>query len=166
MTPQDDADYFHMARALYWATKSNDPSTQNGAVISSNKTAAIVYGYNDWPEGVKGTWERPDKYDYCEHAERAAIYCAALNGIATYDTTMYCPWAACADCARGIVVSGIRELVRLPFNNDTLVMGGKWGPSCIRGDQIMREGGVIIREIELSRPVGITLRRDGKDLEF
>ena len=48
---------------------------------------------------------------YVEHAEHAAIYEAARIGTPTEGATLICPWAACADCARAIMFSGIAQLV-------------------------------------------------------
>lgn len=108
------------------ATASDDPSTQNCAVLAMHDkynprawseewtpfydTLAI----NDLPSGVHDTparWERPLKYQVVEHAERNAIYRAANCGIRTDSLTMVCPWAACADCARAIIQAGIIRLI-------------------------------------------------------
>jgi dCMP deaminase len=76
----------------------------------------IVEGYNDFPDGVIETdvrRERPTKYLYTEHAERAALYKALRTGV---DLTRYMIAVTqypCADCARGIILSGI-ELVVVP----------------------------------------------------
>lgn len=120
----------------YWVAfnQSTDPSTQNGAVIvsaaprmlgspSTDPTSYVqteipcfdsVESANFFPTGVKESkerWERPLKYSYVEHAERNAIYLAASQGFKTEGATMYCAWASCADCARGIIQSKIKKLV-------------------------------------------------------
>lgn len=111
-----------LSEAYQLATKSPDPSTQNGAIIVSalwreqKPQGTFVYGrgYNTFPPKVKSSNERltrPLKYSYIEHAERSAIYDAAIFGKELRGTTMFVPWAACADCARGIICSGISELV-------------------------------------------------------
>lgn len=97
------------------ASKSIDPSTQNGALIVNEETQEIISsGHNRFPKDVQcfdDRWERPLKYKYIEHAERNSIYDAVKNGVSTNGLTMFCPWAACADCARGIIEAGIKKLV-------------------------------------------------------
>jgi len=92
---------------------ATDPSTQNGAIIISTDGRGS-YGANHFPKNVVESterWKRPLKYQFVEHAERNAIYAAAKEGIPTEGATMYCPWAACTDCMRGIIQCGIKKLV-------------------------------------------------------
>lgn len=89
---------------------SEDRSTKVGAVIVNKRNRIISVGYNGFPTGVidKDTrHERPNKYDFTEHAERNAIYNAERSLV---DSTLYldtfpCP---CVDCARAIIQSGIK----------------------------------------------------------
>lgn len=94
---------------------SNDPSTQNGAILVDPRTGQVrVRAANRFPEGVVESyerWQKPLKLQFVEHAERNAIYAAAKQGIRTDGLTMYCPWFACADCARGIIQAGIKKVV-------------------------------------------------------
>jgi dCMP deaminase len=95
------------------ATKSPDPSTQNGAVIPAHNNV-VLQACNEFPNGVKyaqGRLERPLKYSFIEHAERRAIYEAARLGVSIHGCTMYAPWFACSDCARAIICSGIKRVV-------------------------------------------------------
>lgn len=156
-----------IARLLFFAfelaLRSPDPSTQNGAVVVDPAKRTIGAGCNEFPSGVGYSderWERPGKYQWIEHAERNAIYTAAFRGSATGNATMVCPWAACADCARAIVQSGISRLIRLPFPLDA--SGERWRQSCEVGDTIMREAGVEI--IEFAGGIGHVspIRRDGQ----
>lgn len=106
------------------ATRSPDPSTQNGAIIpfsvsctggmGASQNTWVVEACNTFPEGVKNLPERlqrPLKYNFIEHAERGAILAAARKGFGLYGKTMYVPWFACSDCARAIICSGIRKVV-------------------------------------------------------
>jgi len=157
-----------MVRALEAATESPDPSTQNGAVLVYQSPVSDDLTYvadcNRFPDGVEYSderWERPIKYKYVEHAERNAIFRAAKIGIPTLGTTLVCPWAACSDCARAIVQAGVTTLVRLPFNNEAT--GAHWHDDCLVGDEIFREGGVEIVELNPAELKNVpTLRRDGK----
>src|SRR6266576_1463492 len=84
------------------ASKSPDTSTQIGACIvspvgeikfSTMTHNGFVRGWNPTPED----YERPRKYLVTEHAERRALYKAALNGIPLLGSTLYSTWAACTD---------------------------------------------------------------------
>jgi len=156
----------HMHRAYLQAQYSHDPSTQNGAVLLDS-FGIVSFGVNNFPSGVEESsdrWERPKKYSFIEHAERTAIFNVARMGYCTTGTTLVCPWAACADCARAIVVSGVARLVRVSSGDNT---HARWDESVAWGDEIMREGGVEIIEIDYEHPEGevpIKLRRNGEIL--
>lgn len=96
---------------VYWvASKSKDPKTKIGAIIVKDKRI-VSTGYNGIPIGVNDDVEsrhqRPHKYKWYEHGERNAIYAAAKFGINTEGATLYTNALPCADCARGIIQSGI-----------------------------------------------------------
>lgn len=94
------------------AAESADPRTQNGAIIRS-RNGAVISAANQLPPIVT-TPDRlahPTKYSYMEHAERHAIYRAARAGISTDGATLYCPWFACSDCARAIILAGVTRVV-------------------------------------------------------
>ncbi len=98
----------------YAAFRSDDDSTQNGSLlILSDKS--FVGGANHFVDGVQRTperLERPEKYNYFVHAERDAIFNAALLGYSgTSEATLYCTWYACTDCARAIIQCGIRRVI-------------------------------------------------------
>lgn len=96
------------------AKESEDPSTQNAALLVNDAGNILVADINRFPDGVitsKERWERPLKYKFVEHAERNVCYISAKQGIKTEGLTMVCPWAACSDCARAIIQSGIIRLV-------------------------------------------------------
>lgn len=96
------------------AKESKDPSTQNAALLVNDTGRVLVADINRFPESVitnKERWERPLKYKFVEHAERNVCYISAKQGIKTEGLTMVCPWAACSDCARAIIQSGIIRLV-------------------------------------------------------
>jgi dCMP deaminase len=91
---------------------SPDPSTRVGAIIRTTDNT-IISGCNHLPPGMEDIdlSDRALKYKVIEHAERDVIYKAVRRGLCLQDATMYCPWAACCDCARAIVLSGIKEVV-------------------------------------------------------
>lgn len=96
--------------------KSKDRRTQIGAVIVGVNNEIVSTGYNSFPRGIKDDVEErqigPEKYFWFEHAERNAIYNAALIGASTRDCVMYVTSGVpCPDCTRGIINSGIKKVI-------------------------------------------------------
>jgi len=92
--------------------KSVDPSTRVGAIVITQRRNEHYYGVNKLTPGIIiDLSNRELKYKYIEHAERDAIFKATMAGESLLGATMYCPWAACCDCARAIILSGIQEVV-------------------------------------------------------
>jgi dCMP deaminase len=146
------------------AAKSHDPHTQNGAVIAAPDAIALVAS-NQVPAGLWASPDRltrPAKYDYIEHAERAAIYAAARAGYSTKGARMYCPWFACVDCARGIILAGIREVVG--HIKPRSLTPDRWTESIVKAEAMLREAGVGIRW--LNDRLGVTILFDGEILEL
>ena len=118
--PPDWNEWF--LRGVYWvASKSKDPKTKIGAIIVKDKRI-ISTGYNGIPicvsDDLETRHERPEKYKWYEHGERNAIYSAAKHGISTNDAILYTNALPCADCARGIIQSGIKEVyIHKQFND-------------------------------------------------
>lgn len=112
MLAKNDAELLRMAYKK--ATESPDSSTQNGAVIPFHQSAYLA-ACNTFPPGVSGAvperLQRPLKYAFVEHAERGVLHAALRQGVYTVGLTMYCPWFACADCARAIIGAGISRVV-------------------------------------------------------
>lgn len=142
-----------LARAYVMAAKeSPDLSTQNGAIIvDQNGSLVIGMGVNKLPAGVavsEKRLQRPDKYLFTEHAERNAIFSAAYNGRRCRNATMFACWAACADCARAIINSGITTLVRHDDATRRATMPGKdWTETINVADVMLMEAGVQILEV-------------------
>ena len=121
-----------MGVAKLASQRSKDPSTQNGACIVDPDTKRILsVGYNGLPKGLDDNgchienyppacpkegliydyWEKPQKYDYSVHAEENALIAGRdLTGsvIYIYSEKGYYP---CSRCARGIIQSGITEVI-------------------------------------------------------
>lgn len=96
------------------ARKSKDTSVKVGAIIVGRENQIVSTGYNGFPRRIKEKFsrqERPAKYLWTEHAERNAIYQAAMNGVSVNRCLIYTPWLPCADCARAIIQSGIKTVV-------------------------------------------------------
>ena len=113
VSPQVDGECF--AQCQVEAAGSDDNETRVGCVDRHPKRGIVVRGHNSLPRGVQSfppeRLSRPDKYAWIEHAERNALYRAARNGIPVRGCTMYVDLMRCADCARGIIQSDIKQVV-------------------------------------------------------
>lgn len=73
-----------------------------------------IYTANKFPAGVKikkTRLARPTKYHYMEHAERRCTIAARkLDATELAKSTIYCPYFTCADCARAIIMTGIKTV--------------------------------------------------------
>lgn len=126
--------------------KSKDKYTQIGAVIVGKDGEIVSTGYNSFPrgldDGLNYRQERPEKYYWFEHAERNAIYNAARIGVSTKGTTMYLSCGLpCADCARGIINSGIK---RIFCERVDVTKGEQWIESQERSWDMFMETGVMV----------------------
>lgn len=105
-----------MSKAYSHALDSPDPSSQNGAVLckrqSNGQLDVVSKGFNHFYDGIEPeVANRDEKLRRIEHAERDAIYQAAKRGVEVEGSIMVCPWAACSDCARAIIGSGVSALI-------------------------------------------------------
>lgn len=152
----DDEDMWRglLAEAYRTATQSPDPSSQAGTLVCSPLGTVLSRACNTFPPGIHATpenLERPRKYEVVEHAERGALYALLrANAGMTRDPVMVAPWAACTDCARAIVLSGIKTLVR---HSDVMERSPeRWLESITLADEILVAGNVDI--VEIAGPVG------------
>jgi len=130
-------------------SKSKDTSSQIGCIIVGPHNEIRSSGYNGFPRGVKDDilevperYARPAKYMWFEHAERNAIYNAARTGVPLEGCRIYVTGIPCMDCARGIIQSGIIEVIYRPMD-----FGGKWDDHWSRVVGMLEEGGVEFRQI-------------------
>ena len=145
-------DEVFMRQAYLKASRSKDRHTKIGAVLVKDNTA-ISDGYNGLPrrinDNIEVRWERPEKYFWCEHAERNLIYHCARHGISTENSILYCFSIPCADCCRAVINSGICEIVIhkqweiLGFTNNK-----KWSDSFERSLEMLTEASIIIRRFD------------------
>lgn len=140
----------YLRNAYCVAAQSRDPSNQNGAVLVSQHGIIIGTAPNNFAVGVKFTHERaetrPKKYRYFEHAERAVTYQAARAGHKTYAATMYCPWAACCDCARAIINTGVLTLVMHRVRMSMTPV--RWREESDEAHVMLQEAGVTMKYYE------------------
>jgi dCMP deaminase len=150
-----DARWMDLASLV--ATWSKDRSRKTGAVVVDQRNVVVALGWNGFPRGVDDEVERrharPAKYQWTEHAERNALYNAAANGISTRGCRLYIPWYPCADCARGIIQSGISEVIA--FEPD-------WNDPTYAADfatvrEMFEEVGTYVRFVPGEAPLRATL---------
>lgn len=135
---------------------SDDLSNQNAAMLLAENGEYFFFA-NQIPVGITKSDERikirPTKYDFIEHAERGAIYGASKNCIRTNGATLFCPWIACADCSRAIVLSGIKKVVTHKQRclltshgrkNIVDVVSDRWVNLISNGDAILREANIEV----------------------
>lgn len=141
--------------ALHIAGWSKDSSTKVGAVIVGPDNEVRSLGYNGLPRGVNDNvaarQERPEKYSWYEHAERNAIYQAALMGTATKGCTLYvtsfpAKFGPCAECARAIIQAGISRVVQEPPEGDV----ARWTESFTRTSAMFVEAGIPLDLVDIS----------------
>lgn len=157
----NDADY--MIEAVRAARLSPDTSTQNGAVLVP-RLGPLVAACNRPPERLPLIHERaepPLKYKFIEHAERAVILQAARRGVCTDGATLYCPWYACPECARAILMAGVKEVVGLMALS--VLTPPRWRDDVKLGVAMLREAGVRTRLLD--RPLKERIVFDGHTLE-
>lgn len=126
--------------------KSKDINTQIGAVVVGENNEIVSTGYNSFPRGIDDEiverQERPEKYYWFEHAERNALYNAALIGVSTKGCTMYLTCGVpCSDCARGIINSGIKKVV---CEETDTTKGSQWSEHSKRSLIMFNEAGVEV----------------------
>lgn len=96
------------------ATWSKDPSTQVGAVIVNERKQILGIGFNGFPRGVEDKKEmyenRETKLLYVCHAERNALD-NCLVDLFNQNSTIYCTFFPCTDCAKGIIQRGVKRVV-------------------------------------------------------
>jgi dCMP deaminase len=129
------------------ASGSDDPSTQNAAVVVPEADLPYyIVSANRLPGAVERTprrLERPAKYKYMIHAEEGCILIAAKQGVTVLGGTMVCPWACCLPCARKIVDVGIRRLIVHKERHD---VPSDWDDEIREAWMLLNEGGVEIRQ--------------------
>lgn len=139
-----DERFFELA--LMVAGWSKDTSTKTGAVIVRDRQILSV-GYNGFPRGVDDSvserYERPQKYEFTEHAERNSVYNAVYNGVSLKGATIYSTLCPCTDCCRAIIQTGIIEVITPTPDNAS----EKWKESFKVSKEMFDEAGITVKFI-------------------
>ncbi|MBP6859718.1 MAG: dCMP deaminase family protein [Candidatus Magasanikbacteria bacterium] len=109
-----DECFMRMAHVI--AERSKDPSTQAGAVITTENNVVIGMGYNGFPRGIDNDqlpWEREGgfldtKYAYVCHGEENAVYNATTS---VKGGKIYCTLFPCNECTKTLIQTGIKEVI-------------------------------------------------------
>ena len=136
--------------ARHIASWSKDASTKCGCVLTGPNNEIRSTGYNGLPRNVDLyddeaiVVQRPEKYFWFEHAERNAIYNAARMGISLDGCTAYVTGPVCADCGRGLIQAGIKNIY-IPHDHEFgkgWMIGERWFDSCNRAILMCQQAGV------------------------
>lgn len=156
----DKWNYRYMEIALHMSTWSKDTSTKVGCVVVGPDKEIRSQGYNGFPRGVDETkayrQTRPTKYAFYEHAERNSIYNACSFGASLRGCTLYVTMPPCADCARAIIQSGIKQVYFMapPINAKKVDSPNNWRDTVVNSFEMFDEASVKYRE--LNREIVIT----------
>ncbi len=128
------------------ASWSEDRDRHVGAVIVGPGNVVVATGYNGLPRGVSDQEdarfdrESGEKFFWIEHAERNAIFNAARVGAALDGCVIVVNRFPCADCARAIIQTGIREVVSPPIPENDGALDHSFQVSAV----MFREAGVLV----------------------
>jgi len=140
-------DKYFMSLAAVVSSKSKDKKTHHGSIIVGKNNEIRSTGYNSFVRGLNDNiperQERPEKYYWFEHSERNAIYNAALHGVALEGCRIYVSGIPCTDCARGIIQSGIVEVIAL--SRGVKIDSDTWDEHTKRSIQMFKETDVKLR---------------------
>lgn len=149
----------YLRLALHVAGWSKDPSTKVGCIIVGDTNEVRSIGFNGPPRGVNDDvperWERPLKYQFCEHAERNAIFNAARMGVSTMGSTLYitsfpAKFGPCDNCCRAIIQSGVARLVTEPPAGDI----ERWKESFKVGQEMLDDAGIEVDQVNICEHTG------------
>lgn len=149
--PTRDKRELFMAAAYEVASFSKDPSTKVGAVITINDSI-ISTGFNGFPRKVADLEDRylnkEIKYSLVCHAEANAIWSAGRLGRSCQGATLHTPGIPCAECMKGIIQSGISDIVVHKQWPD-LHHSEKWIESMKTSDLMRREANINLHVLDM-----------------
>ena len=139
-------DEYFMEIAHLVAKRSTCRRRQVGAVLVRNKRI-LATGYNGAPSGLPHCLEigclreqlgipSGQHLEICRgiHAEQNAIIQAALHGVSTEDSTLYCTDQPCSQCTKMLINAGVKEIIYENDYPDELAL------------QLIKEAGIPVRK--------------------
>lgn len=145
---QREWDLYFLNIAKVVATKSKDPSTKTGAVITRPDNSLVSIGFNGFPKGMPDRHDlyenREEKYSRIVHCEMNAVMYARerLDGYTLYTW----PFASCDRCVVHMIQAGLRRFVA-PVLPDHLQE--RWGESLAKTKKYLGECGIALVEVDL-----------------
>jgi deoxycytidylate deaminase len=148
---------------IHAQARSEDTHTQNGALIIFPSSGIIAADTNRYPSLKEPVGV--EKYEYIEHAERSVIFRCASKGLSTLNTHLYAPFIICPDCARAVVMAGIRRVIGHKTIWD--LTPDRWIDKCRTGVSILERGGVevFLYEGKVLNDKEFTIKFNGVDIE-
>lgn len=158
-------DRMYLQDAVAASKHSTDTNTQVGAVLVLPAGGVVLSAWNCVPDVLfrAGYPLSVHTKNYCtEHAERNLLFKAIENGLPIGGLTMYCTWAACAECSRCIIRFGVKRVVTL--RRLVEMTSPKWEESILSGVRMMRDSGIKV--VGWSGDLGIknTIRFSGREI--
>lgn len=143
---QQEWDLYYLRMARFVATKSKDPSTQTGAVITRPNNSQCSIGYNGFPRRMPDRKEwyanREEKYSRIVHCEMNALI-HAREPVDGYTLYTY-PFASCDRCVVHMIQAGITRYVFPSLPVDKV---DRWAASLRKTMQYLNECGLSYLEI-------------------
>lgn len=134
----------YLLLAKHFSSWSKDPSTQVGAVATSDNGLILSQGWNGFPRGVKDSVDRLNdretKYSYMVHAEKNLIYNATRNGISLLNANLFVyGLPVCSECAKGVIQVGVKSVYVL---TDSMNVRDNWSESWKKTTDMFDEVGI------------------------
>ena len=122
---------------------SKDPSTKVGSLfVAPGSLQILTSSFNGFPRGVDESdmlrWQRPQKYNYVEHAERNGIYNASRRGTPLEDSICVVTMFPCSQCARALIQVGVKYIVSVEPN----LGDPRWGDEHKYSLEMFKEVGI------------------------
>ncbi|MBN9090866.1 MAG: hypothetical protein J0J01_28460 [Reyranella sp.] len=130
-----------LERAVAAAAASPNRIRRVGAVLVT--AGSEIAACNTFPPGIRALPERAageNRFIWLEHAERTALFEAAKRGLPTDGGLLVSTYFPCTDCARALVLSGVRTVATPRPEFDDPV----WGESFRTSAAILSEGAVEV----------------------
>ena len=121
--PRPSWDEYFMAIAKLVSTRSTCLRRKVGAVLVKDRRI-IATGYNGPPSGLKHPDEvgclreklgipSGERHELCRglHAEQNAIIQAALHGVSTKGSVLYCTHSPCSVCVKMLINAGVTKVI-------------------------------------------------------
>jgi dCMP deaminase len=101
---------------------SKKPDTKVGAILADKDNNVIFEASNDYIYPLYDNFNlefEGERSFYSEHAERRLIFSAISSGFCAFqDTTLVVTHFPCCDCARAIILIGIKKIIVCSLSAD------------------------------------------------